>query len=85
MKIHFKQVFIALLLFPVIVFASALSHPPDLAQQVTAIDVLEPDATMLQHAATNNARLLQSFPKGFHLDALRWAIGGWPTFDRTTT
>jgi hypothetical protein len=39
------------------------------AQQspVTAIDIaLEPDATMVQHAA--NARLLNSFPKGFSLD-----------------
>jgi 2'-5' RNA ligase len=41
------------------------------AQQtsVTAIDIaLEPDATMLQHAKAANARLLQSFPKGFALD-----------------
>ena len=43
-----------------------------LAQQnpVTAIDIaLEPDATMLQHAQADNARLLKSFPKGFALDA----------------
>ena len=42
------------------------------AQQnpVTAIDIaLEPDATMVQHAAAANARLLKSFPKGFALDA----------------
>jgi 2'-5' RNA ligase superfamily len=42
------------------------------AQQnpVTAIDIaLEPDATMFQHAKDANARLLQSFPKGFTLDA----------------
>src|SRR3974390_534625 len=42
------------------------------AQQnpVTAVDiVLEPDATMLQHAMAANARLLKSFPKGFALDA----------------
>lgn len=41
------------------------------AQQVpvTAVDIaLEPDATMLQHAADANARLLKSFPKGFSLD-----------------
>jgi hypothetical protein len=38
--------------------------------QVTAIDILlEPDATMLQDAAANNARLLAVFPKGFALDA----------------
>jgi len=37
---------------------------------VTAIDILlEPDATMLQHAESNNARLLKAFPKGFALDA----------------
>jgi hypothetical protein len=37
---------------------------------VTAIDVLlEPDATMLQHSAANNDRLLSVYPKGFALDA----------------
>jgi hypothetical protein len=37
---------------------------------VTAIDILlEPDATMLKHAAANNARLLKVFPKGFPFDA----------------
>ena len=37
---------------------------------VTAIDILlEPDTTMLQHSADNNARLLKVFPKGFSLDA----------------
>lgn len=37
---------------------------------VTAIDILlKPDATMLRHAADNNARLLGVFPKGFALDA----------------
>jgi hypothetical protein len=37
---------------------------------VTAIDIaLEPDATMMQHAKADNARLLESFPKGFTLDA----------------
>jgi 2'-5' RNA ligase len=42
------------------------------AQQspVTAIDiVLEPDATMVQHAIAANARLLKAFPEGFSLDA----------------
>jgi hypothetical protein len=40
------------------------------ASDVIAIDVLlEPDATMLQHAEANNARLLKAFPKGFALDA----------------
>ena len=37
---------------------------------VTAIDILlEPDATMLQHADAVNARLLKVYPKGFALDA----------------
>jgi membrane-associated phospholipid phosphatase len=40
------------------------------ASSVTAIDILlEPDATMLQKCAANNARLLGVFPKGFALDA----------------
>jgi hypothetical protein len=39
------------------------------AISVTAIDtLLEPDATMLKHAAANNGRLLAVFPKGFTLD-----------------
>ena len=37
---------------------------------VTAIDILlHPDATMLQHAAATNERLLKVYPKGFALDA----------------
>ena len=37
---------------------------------VTAIDILlEPDATMLKHAAADNQRLLVAYPKGFSLDA----------------
>ena len=37
---------------------------------VTAIDILlEPDATMVQHAQAVNERLLKVFPKGFSLDA----------------
>jgi len=41
--------------------------PPN---DVTAIDILlEPDATMLQHAQAVNDRLLKVFPKGFPLDA----------------
>ncbi len=38
--------------------------------EITAIDILlQPDATMLQHSAANNARLLKVFPQGFALDA----------------
>jgi len=37
---------------------------------VTPIDILlEPDATMIQHAQAVNDRLLKVFPKGFALDA----------------
>jgi len=37
---------------------------------ITAIDILlEPDVTMVEHAAANNARLLKVYPKGFPLDA----------------
>ena len=43
---------------------------PAAQSEVTAIDILlEPDATMLKHAAANNARLIEVFPKGFALDA----------------
>jgi phosphoserine phosphatase len=43
---------------------------PNAQSEITAIDVLlQPDATMLQHAEANNARLLATFPKGFALDA----------------
>ena len=45
--------------------ARAQHGPP-----VTAIDVLlKPDATMLEHAEANNARLRAVFPQGFALDA----------------
>jgi phosphoglycolate phosphatase-like HAD superfamily hydrolase len=38
--------------------------------EIIAIDILlQPDATMLQHAAANNARLLKEYPQGFALDA----------------
>lgn len=51
----------------------AMAFPQGAAAQknpVTAIDIaLEPDATMMQHAMADNARLLKSFPEGFKLDA----------------
>jgi hypothetical protein len=38
--------------------------------EIIAIDILlQPDATMLQHAAANNARLLKEYSQGFALDA----------------
>ena len=43
---------------------------PAAANDVTAIDILlEPDATMLQHAQATNDRLRKVYPKGFALDA----------------
>src|SRR5438552_11985324 len=37
---------------------------------ISAIDILlEPDATMIQHATATNDRLRKVFPKGFALDA----------------
>jgi len=49
------------------------AQPPSPAadqDDVTAIDILlEPDATMIQHAEAVNAGLLKVFPKGFALDA----------------
>ena len=43
---------------------------PAAQSEITAIDILlQPDATMLKHAAANNARLLKVYPKGFALDA----------------
>lgn len=53
-----------LALLPVWAGSSSAQQSP-----VTAVDVLlEPDATMLRHAAVANARLLKVFPKGFALD-----------------
>jgi len=61
-----RNIAIALIgIAPLLVSASLAQQNP-----VTAIDIaLEPDATMLQHAQADNARLLKGFPKGFALDA----------------
>jgi hypothetical protein len=70
MKSCLKNLLVVVLL-PITAFAAELtkSSSPDPAQQVTAIDVLlEPDATMLRHAAANNARLLKVYRNGFALD-----------------
>src|SRR5437867_11755394 len=46
------------------------THAAAKPDAVMAIDVLlEPDAVMLAHSETNNARLLKVYPKGFSLDA----------------
>ena len=43
---------------------------PAKPSEITAIDVLlQPDATMLKHAAANNERLRKVYPKGFTFDA----------------
>jgi hypothetical protein len=47
------------------------AQPPSSPDQnsVTAIDILlEPDATMLKHAAGDNTRLRKAYPKGFGFD-----------------
>lgn len=42
--------------------------PAALVNTITAVDLLlEPDATMIQHAQAANTRLLKNFPKGFTL------------------
>jgi len=46
------------------------SDPPQ--NPVTAIDILlDPDATMIEHAQAANAGLLKNFPKGYSLDDVR--------------
>ena len=50
------------------------------AQQasVTALDiVVEPDATMQEHASAVNARLLGDYPQGFRLEPI--VIASYPT------
>jgi hypothetical protein len=56
-------------LFAVSAVSMDVASQASQASDVTAIDILlEPDATMLQHAKANNARLLKVFPEGFPLD-----------------
>src|SRR5580704_16604022 len=44
---------------------------PRAGEPVTAIDILlEPDATMVQRAQADNARLLKAYPDGFALDGI---------------
>jgi hypothetical protein len=72
-----EKSFIRLILFGAMVTAITMQPGTASAQQaaapagansVTAIDILlDPDATMIAHAQAANARLLQSFPKGFTL------------------
>lgn len=48
--------------------AKAQGAPAPAPSNVTAIDILlDPDATMIQHATAANAQLLKSYPKGFTL------------------
>src|SRR5271166_1643800 len=48
---------------------SFVEASPAQGSRVTAIDILlEPDATMVQRAQADNARLLKAYPKGFALD-----------------
>src|SRR5206468_4193905 len=63
------------LLIGVVACAVALAGGTALAADakpnpITAIDILlEPDATMIEHATATNERLLKVFPKGLALDA----------------
>ena len=71
-----EKSFRCLLLFGALVAAITILTASARAQQttasgendVTAIDILlDPDATMIEHAKVANARLLKNFPKGFTL------------------
>ena len=55
-----------------------------LGSPVTAINILlEPDATMVQHAQADNARLLKAYPDGFALDATHPRLTMLQQFVRT--
>jgi hypothetical protein len=65
-----KRTFACILAVAAMSACAQATDSPAKPSAVTAIDILlEPDATMLQHSADNNARLLGVFPKGFALDA----------------
>jgi 2'-5' RNA ligase len=65
-RIDRRSMLAALAAVPASQIAAARAQP----MPVTAVDIaLEPDATMIQHAKADNARLLKEFPKGFALDA----------------
>jgi 2'-5' RNA ligase len=65
-KLPLHHAWVALVLSVAIVATLA---PALAADQVTAIDVLlEPDATMLEHAEAANVRLRENYPEGFALD-----------------
>ena len=60
--------------FAFILIATSLdlqaADKPAKPEAITAIDILlQPDATMLKHAAANNERLRKVYPKGFTFDA----------------
>jgi hypothetical protein len=62
--------FLAALAFGLVALFGSAGASSAQESAVTAIDIaLEPDATMIQHAQADNARLLKVFPKGFALDA----------------
>src|SRR5271170_696944 len=71
-----EKAFMRPVLFPAMALAMTMSSGSARAQQasaagqndVTAIDILlDPDATMIQHATAANAELLKQYPKGFTL------------------
>src|ERR1039458_7999046 len=70
MKNLMKPAFACILAVAAMSTQTQAADSPAKPNAVTAIDILlEPAATMLQHSADNNARLLKVFPKGFALDA----------------
>jgi hypothetical protein len=65
-----NQTFACFLALAIIGTHAQAAESPAKQGAVTAIDILlEPDATMLNRSADNNARLLKVDPTGFSLDA----------------
>jgi hypothetical protein len=70
-----EKAFMRPVLFAAMALAMTMHSGSTPAQQasagqndITAIDtLLEPDATMVQHATAANAQLLKSYPKGYTL------------------
>lgn len=65
-----RPVLMAAAFLGVVAFASIAARAAETPPPVTAIDILlEPDATILQHAEAVNAEHLKVYPQGFALDA----------------
>jgi hypothetical protein len=65
---RYVKLLAALTIGPLALLGTAKPATPDQSNPVTAIDILlDPDATMVEHAEAANERLLKEFPKGFAL------------------